>query len=207
MKRLIILTGSPLCHNPRVIKEATALAATGFSVEVLGAWLDPELKARDQALLARLPFRFTPVLDAATQPWEWRKCRLCVKLARLWHQYTGRESVWQLGYVTHALARTVRTRRHQTDLFIAHSEPALWAVSQLQNRKSEIGNRKCAVGVDMEDWFSEDLPLETRRHRPVKLLRSLEQNVLCKGQYATCTSRAMSEALAKEYGCRPPTVM
>jgi len=35
--QITILTGSPLCHNPRVLKEGTALATAGFRVEVLGA--------------------------------------------------------------------------------------------------------------------------------------------------------------------------
>jgi glycosyltransferase involved in cell wall biosynthesis len=59
----------------------------------------------------------------------------------------------------------------------------------------------------MEDWFSEDLTPVARRQRPVKLLRSLEQGVLKRGAHSTCTSRAMSEALAKEYDCHPPTVI
>jgi hypothetical protein len=63
------------------------------------------------------------------------------------------------------------------------------------------------IGIDMEDWFSEDLPAETRRQRPVKLLRRLEQEVLRSAAHATCTSRAMSAALASEYGCRPPAVV
>jgi glycosyltransferase involved in cell wall biosynthesis len=59
----------------------------------------------------------------------------------------------------------------------------------------------------MEDWFSEDLPAEARQHRPIKLLRSLERGALKRAEHATCTSHAMSAALAKEYGCRPPAVI
>jgi glycosyltransferase involved in cell wall biosynthesis len=92
---------------------------------------------------------------------------------------------------------------------IAHSEQALWAVAQVRGQKSEVRSQNSAprIGIDMEDWFSEDLPSETRRQRPVKLLRSLEQGVLKLGAHTTCTSRAMSEALARKYGCRPPAVI
>jgi len=51
LKKVLILTGIHLCNNPRVIKEATALAEAGFEVEVLSEWINPILKARDQALL------------------------------------------------------------------------------------------------------------------------------------------------------------
>ena len=62
----------------------------------------------------------------------------------------------------------------------------------------------CLVGVDMEDWFSEDLPLEARTHRPVRLFRNLERKLLTLGKYFACPSRAMSEALAREFGCPQP---
>lgn len=198
MKKVLILTDSHLCHNPRVIKEATALQNAGYKVEVLGGWFDPALKARDQALLAGLPFQFTPVLDVTREKLPGLKSRLCVRAARVWHLRTGIETRWQLGYTVGGLLRAARQRK--ADLFIAHAEPALWVASRL----AAPGFR---VGVDMEDWFSEDLPPEARRQRPVRLLRRLEQEVLKLSAHSTCTSRAMSEALAADYGCRPPAVI
>jgi glycosyltransferase involved in cell wall biosynthesis len=197
---IVILTGNHLCHNPRVIKEATALAAAGFEVEVLGAWISAELKARDLELLTNLPFQFTPVLDVTQDKWTWMKCRAFGKAARMFHQRTGIETRWQLGYTVGALARAARQRK--ADLFIAHSEPALWALSALRSLSPVL-----RLGVDMEDWFSEDLMPEARRQRPAKLLRSLEERALKHGAHSTCTSQAMSKALAKEYGCRPPVVI
>jgi glycosyltransferase involved in cell wall biosynthesis len=63
------------------------------------------------------------------------------------------------------------------------------------------------VGVDMEDWFSEDLLPEARRNRPIKLLRSLEKELLVSGAYKSCPSQVMSEALAQKYGCSRPVVI
>ena len=59
----------------------------------------------------------------------------------------------------------------------------------------------------MEDWFSEDLLPESRRRRPLVLLRFLERELLVRGVYASCPSRVLSEALAKEYGGKPPIVL
>jgi glycosyltransferase involved in cell wall biosynthesis len=59
----------------------------------------------------------------------------------------------------------------------------------------------------MEDWFSEDLPEDARRTRPIRLLASLERSLLSSGAHTTCTSKSMSDALAAAYGCRPPTVV
>jgi glycosyltransferase involved in cell wall biosynthesis len=167
-------------------------------VEVLSEWINPILKARDQALLEKLKFRYTPVLDATRNRLSWMKSRLSVKAAKLWHQRTGIESHWQIGYSVGALARTARQRK--ADLFIAHLEPGLWAGSQLSTLNSQLG-------LDLEDWYSEDLPPETRRQRPVRLLKRLERGALNRAAHSTCTSHAMSAALVAEYGCRPPVVI
>ena len=58
-----ILSGNHLCHNPRVIKEATALQEAGYDVEVLGGWMDAALKARDIQLMAKVKFRYRPLRD------------------------------------------------------------------------------------------------------------------------------------------------
>jgi glycosyltransferase involved in cell wall biosynthesis len=219
MPAISILTGGHLCHNPRVIKEATALQDCGYDVEVLGGWYDRALKMRDQELMTKVKFRYRPLHDLTEQA-SWRFwLRLCSKCAAAVHARTGCETHWQLGYFVSALQKAVR--RSRADLFIAHLEQALWVVSRVQEQTAQRGTGKpagtnlnshlslwnCRLGVDMEDWFSEDLPPEARRRRPIRLLRSSEQKVLRCAVHTTCTSRAMSEALASEYGCRPPAVV
>ena len=111
---------------------------------------------------------------------------------------TGWESPHQLGFVVNSM--TAHARAIAADLFIAHSEPALYVAWTLMRD----GRR---VGVDMEDWFSEDLLPESRRQRPLRLLRFLERELLVHGVCASCPSRVMSEALANEYDCKPPIVL
>lgn len=202
MSSVIILTGNHLCHNPRVHKEAAALVTAGFDVEVLGAWVDSALKARDQELLVRTPFHFTPVLDLTQRnsaaKLQKQVCRARNKSGQLAFRFAGVPNRWQLGYAVNALGRVARRRK--ADLFIAHSEAALLVTRDLLDSG-------CRVGLDMEDWFSEDLLPEARKYRPVRLLSELERKVLRQGVYATCPSRAMSEALAREYGCPAPAVV
>lgn len=214
MPSVAILTGSHLCHNPRVIKEANSFTEAGYKVDVLGGWFDPVLKARDQELMAKIKFQFRPLHDLTQQPALRFGLRLRGRLASLLHATTGCENHWQLGYFVSALAKAAR--RSKADLLIAHSEQALWAIHKIGKRKSDDSSQfqlsafsfqDLRIGVDMEDWFSEDLPPETRRHRPIKLLRSLEKKLLCGVAYTTCTSQAMSEALVGEFGCRPPAVI
>jgi glycosyltransferase involved in cell wall biosynthesis len=200
--RIVLISGNSLCHNPRVMKAAATLARHGHDVHVLGAWLEADLKARDQAMLARAPFRFEPVFDATlpgfcgTAAHALRRARR--KAANTVYRFAGWQSRDQLGY---GIARLLtRARALAADLYIAHSEPALYVVWCLM----QDGRR---VGVDMEDWYSQDLLADARARRPLNLLRRLERELLVKGAYATCPSRAMSEAMAAAYGGKPPAVI
>ena len=201
-KAIVLLSGNHLCHNPRALKEADALSAAGYDVELLGGWYDEERAERDRALLQNRTWRFVPVVDwtkpSISARIQRQVQRAKSRIGRELHRCLNLENRWQLGYSTGKLLGAALSRN--ADLYIAHSEPAMWAAARLLKR----GRR---VGVDMEDWFSEDLLPEVRRQRPVKLLRRLEQGVLSRAGHATCTSRAMAEALAQEYGCETPVVI
>jgi len=194
---IVILTGNHLSNNPRVIKEGTTLANAGYTVTVIGAWFDGGLKARDLEMQKSLPFSFKPAIDGAGNTLRRLKVRASVKLGAVAHRFARFESRSQLGYAY----RGLRAAPHQLgDLYIAHSEAAM-AVAE------DLLHDGFLVGIDLEDWFSEDLPPEARKLRPIRLLRQLEHRLLTSGRYASCTSRAMSEALASEFGCSQPTVI
>lgn len=167
---IVLLTGNHLCHNPRAFKEATTLAREGHRVTLLGAWTSSELKRRDQALLAGLSLDYVPVIDTTASTVRAQILRLARravgKAALLLHRTLGVESRILLGQSVGGLLRSAR--RTKADLFIAHSEAALFVGRALAAR----GRR---VAVDFEDWFSEDLLPEARKARPVQLLRELRE--------------------------------
>jgi glycosyltransferase involved in cell wall biosynthesis len=200
--RVLVVTGSHLCHNPRAHKEAAALSAAGFDVEVLGAWTETSLADQDRAMLRTSQFRYTPVVDLTRGDFSAVRSRHCARLRRglsvRAHRLFRIESRWQLGNVYPALRRAVS--RTAADLAIAHSETALAAVSDFRRRGQQSG-------VDMEDWFSEDLLPAARRNRPLRMLHQLESDLLVHGGFSSCPSGVMSQALAEAYGCRLPTVI
>jgi glycosyltransferase involved in cell wall biosynthesis len=91
-------------------------------------------------------------------------------------------------------------RRTRADLTIVHSEGGLWVGAQLLAE----GFR---VGVDFEDWFSEDLLPEARTSRPIAELKSLEKHLARECVYSLTTSQALSNALAETYQAPKPSIV
>ena len=185
-RSIALLTGNPLRANPRTIKEAAALAEAGFKVVVLGAWSAEDGVEADKNVAERGGYAFVALLPPDTL--EGKLHRLVQRASRKvmpWSQ-------WTFGLMPLVLEK--EAKRLKPDLVIAHSEPALFAALALHKRGAK-------VGVDMEDWFSEDLPAESRRHRPVALLRESERALLRGAAHATCTTEVMADALAREYEC------
>ena len=192
MARIRILIGAHLSTAPRPFKEARALAEAGHDVTMQGVWYDDVLAGRDESLLRKAPFTFVPVVDL-------RRSGLLPRLRRrlgmeTWRRFK-RFSPSSLGYgVRQHLAQA---RAAKADLTIAHSEGTLWVAAQL-------ANEGCRVGVDFEDWFSEDLPEGERLRRPVVRLRDLERHLLRHARYRLAPSHAMARALGEMAGTEPP---
>jgi glycosyltransferase involved in cell wall biosynthesis len=196
--RIVLLTASHLCNNPRAVKEADALSEAGYEVEVLGWATDSSHHAEDLTILRSRSWTFTPfvnLLQASPtnrlRSLAWRAER---RLAFSVAQNLGWHSAAQLGGWRRALLAVARQR--DADLFIAHSALTIWVGTRLQRE----GRR---VGVDMEDWFSREHP----EPYPSALVAAREAELLRASPHATCTSRAMGLALAHAYGGAPPKVV
>ena len=200
MARILILIGAHLCMAPRPQKEAATLAAAGHEVTVCGVWFNAGLAERDRTLLHQQTYQFEPALDF--RPHQSKLKRWGVRLkARL-----AKEAFWHLGIFTPALmgygaqALLNKAKQFKADLTIVHSEAGLWVAQQL----IKSGYR---VGVDFEDWFSQDLLPEVQKTRPVQHIAHLEQFLLAQCTYKVTTSQAMATALSKHYGTSTPQVI
>ncbi|OKH56229.1 glycosyl transferase family 1 [Calothrix sp. HK-06] len=199
MAKILILIGAHLCTAPRPQKEAETLANAGHDVTVRGFWFDPELVERDRLLMADKKWRFEPIIDF--QPTYRLKnlgIRLQSRLAKELFQRFGIFSPVLLGYGTNAMLKAARLAK--ADLIIVHSEGGLWVGKKLL----EEGFR---VGVDFEDWFSEDLLPSDRATRPIHQLKLLESYLARNCTYCLTTSHALASALADAYQAPKPTVI
>jgi glycosyltransferase involved in cell wall biosynthesis len=199
MAKILILIGGHLCTAPRSQKEAETLVNAGHDVMVRGVWFDPELVTRDCLLMANKQWKFSPILDF--QPTHrltnWR-IRLQTRIAKERYRRFKHFSPALLGYGARAMLSAAR--QSHADLTIVHSEVGLWVGSQLLNQ----GFR---VGVDFEDWFSEDLLPEARTARPIAQLKTLEARLIRECKYCLTTSHAMADAMATAYNAPKPTVI
>jgi len=190
--RISIVTSGHISTNPRVWREADALANGGHEVTVIGVRFDPKLAEIDKQMLSRRSWVYQAAADLRSHS-LWHRGR-----ARLGRTLLGGNvrDPYALGY---AVDRVLRSAiKQKADLTITHLEVAMWVGTKLHRR----GFR---VGVDIEDWYSESRA-ETNVPR-ARFLRALEHEILNRSVHATTTSHAMADALAARYQCRKPKVI
>lgn len=197
MPYVAIVTGAHLCRNPRVVKEAEALSEAGYRVTVLRPVLDPALAAQDVDIASDTAWAVQTTADLSASRGASVWARL-VRRAAMEAVRRGTEHPEALGY---GVRRSLQLARALgADLTIGHQEVGLWVV----NRLADEGRR---VGVDLEDWYSEDLLPEARQSRPLRLLRREEAAAVQRGGHVTTTSQALADRLAETYGGPAPTVI
>lgn len=193
--RILIVTSGSLSRNPRPAKEAATLAQAGYRVTVLRPSEGEHYDQLDRELKGDSGYR-----DEWIQPDSGAGSRVLRRLQR-WIAVRllplGIEHPAALGAGTRLLERA---RKLPAELTIVHNETALWAGMHLMRE-----GRK--VAADIEDWYSEDLEEQDRRHRPLKLLRQLETSMLHHAAYVSTTSRSMSSALHERFGGNPAEVI
>lgn len=202
MPRILILAAGHLWSNPRSQKEADALAGAGHQVKIGGIWFDQAGADLDFGLASGRAWKFEPFLDLrpATRIGRARNllARSGNRLAREAYSRLGIRSPSLFGYGTREMLRTaIRTA---ADLTIVRSEAGMWVANSLLDR----GQR---VGVDFEDWYSEDLQPGSRATHPIRWLKQLERRVAAECVYAVTTSAVMANEIAAEYRVPAPHVV
>jgi hypothetical protein len=198
VKKIVLLSGNHICHNPRVVKEADALVDLGIGVQVVGGATSAALKEKDRKVFAGRKWGYEYAYDLTKGGPGCLAMKLQRKAGELAFRGIGWANPWQISYGTGKILAAAREK--EADLTIAHWDPALPAAVRLLREGKQ-------VGVDMEDWFSGDVREADQRRRPLALLQRLEKRLLCEGRHSSCPSEAMADALVEAYGCPRPTVI
>ncbi len=192
MAKITIVTSGHICTNPRVWREADALAAAGHEVTVIGLWLNAKQAAIDEEMLRRRSWLYRPALDMRSHSF-WHRFRRRIGQTLLSARI---RDPYAFGYAVNRIWKAAVKQR--ADLTICHLELAMWVGTKLH----KSGFR---VGIDMEDWYSES-SLATSSPRS-RFLRLLEGRILRQSVHSTTTSHAMAGALAERYKCGKPKVI
>lgn len=199
MARITLVVPAHLCMVPRPQKEAVALQELGHEVVILGVWFDEEMATLDLELARRLGVRYQPVVDLRGMGLSSTFGRFISRISNRCSKYlyksfsTVTPSLFGLG--VGQLCKSARSK--QGAITIGHGEAGLFVVNEL----SKNGQN---VGVDFEDWYSEDLLPSARVHRPIKHFQQMELKILAKAKYCITTSKALSQSLSQS---TPPRVV
>lgn len=185
--RILIIAGCHLANAPRVQKEARTLRLAGAEVIVCGTWSSAALADEDVLLARLLDIDFRPVVDIRNA--SGFRIRVLQRLATELYKRFKWVSSRNFGIGVPELLQ--EARRIKADLTIVHLESGLWIAKELLATNQ-------SVGVDFDDWFSQDLPEADRLGRPVVALQALERHLLVHASYCTTTTRVMAAAIAAD---------
>jgi glycosyltransferase involved in cell wall biosynthesis len=202
MRRVCLVTTSQPSANPRLVKEADALADAGCQVHVVGAhWVDWATEA-DAKLLARRRWTMSFVdWRRSVNPALWWKSRLRQHAAIATCRVAGPvRHVDELAMTRLAPELTREARRQRADLFIAHN---LGALPVALDAAARCG---AAVGFDAEDFHSGQLsgPGEQLLRR---VTESVERRTLPRCDYVTAAAPLIADAYARLCAIPRPTVV
>jgi len=201
MKRICILTQSHLCRNPRVVKEANALASAGFDVSILTTFTYADLLEEDLKLIDTKKIKYKGIINIIPgQASKWYRLRNRIE-RRIAGELIGRfglENANALGY--HYSRNLKLAIQENADLYTCHQE-----VSTVIGCK--LIERGFKVAFDFEDWYSHDLLPDANKTRPIKLLEKYEKFALNNAVLNYTTSESMANAFAEFANSAKPKVL
>lgn len=201
MKKICIVTTRHISYNPRVLKEADALDAAGYTVVVVTIRNDGKQAEFDDQLMAARKWTLRTV--------NFRKDR--GEERRYWVYLSVKQRIFQLlskiglgwGIAERAAEKAFDglrdlARVQRADLYIAHHAEALGAAF------AAARDNKARFGFDAEDFHT---GMEDSNAAANRMIAFLEVKYLPRCQYLTAASKGIAEAYRDKYGVPMPLVL
>lgn len=203
--RITLVTSAHVANNPRLVKEADALARAGHVVTVVAPWQRAELAARDDALITSRPWTLHRVRmgrHGLRAGLRWIAGALVEKaasrlfaLGAAWPAVTDRALTRNLGALLDA------ARAQPADVVVGHNLQALPVAARTAH---DLGAR---LAFDVEDLHTGELPDEPRHAVRRALVADVERRYLPRCHALVASSEGIADEIVKLYRVRRPLVV
>lgn len=201
-KTVCLVTSGHVGSNPRLVKEADALARAGARVKVVAVNVTrlPEVQARDSHILGRGLWPCTLVGGGS---WASRLLPAVLRRVATLAFSRGIRSDWVActAYSAHIARLSRAAEAIPADLYIAHNLaalPASWNAATTNNGR---------LGFDAEDFHSGQFTASEEGALALRLTRHIEQRYLPCCDYVTAASPGIARAYAAANGLNVPTTI
>jgi glycosyltransferase involved in cell wall biosynthesis len=202
-RRICLITPGHLSTNPRLTKEADALAAEGYSVEVVSCDYQDWARRADEDFSARPWRRSKRVRFGPMSPVPLR-VRQGVRLrVSRWLFSCGKSTASCINSAWHPAGPELlrATTSINADLYVAHYPAALPAAAVAASR------HYAAYAYDAEDFHLGDSPEKQEFDLLRRLTRAIEDRYLYGAKYVTAASPGIADAYVEAYGVERPKVL
>lgn len=209
LRRVCLITPTHLAANPRLVKEADALAEAGYDVQVFACQYMDWAVEGDRTILQQAKWRANLLCwKSDRQPYMFWKSRFrqhiyrrLLQLLRSDGLSEGDEKLALYAYDRVIPEMLEQVLTDPADLYIAHNLQAL-PVAVIAARKHHA-----KVGFDAEDFHSGMLPFRAPPSITDRLTEFFESLYLSKCDYITASSPGIAEAYAATYGIPKPVTI
>lgn len=203
--RVCLVTPAHICNNPRLVKEADALAGAGHDVRVVSLSARADFRARDLELMRGRAWALRHVevaRDRAGGRLRWLRDAVLQRLARgAWDTGLRVGRVADRAMSRHVGLLAAAAAEAPSDLIVAHNLAALPAAARAASRL------RARLGFDIEDLHAGELPDEARHDAERARIRAVERRHLPRCARLTASSEGIADAIAAEYGVPRPEVV
>jgi glycosyltransferase involved in cell wall biosynthesis len=201
--RVCLITPGHASTNPRLVKEADALVAAGYSVRVVSCeylrWArEADFEYRTRPWWGAGKVRFGPLAPLTT------------RLKQYLRQRIGRMRIGR-GSMTEAAVNAAwhpagpdlirAAARVEADLYVAHYPTALPAAANAARLHGAL------YAFDAEDFHLGDAPEKPEFDFSRKMIRAIEARYLPGAAYVTASSPEIADAYVHSYGIAKPKVI
>lgn len=202
--RICAVTPHQLLNNPRIVKEADALAAAGHDVRVISVRKRPEQSALETRATRGAKWRHQTIDIERTRAGRalWMRTGIRQKTAvALWRRGGRGRRLAGLAYARTCNETIDAIVAEGADLVIAHAQPMLFPAWIAARR---LG---CPWGFDCEDILSEEYGEGIAAPAHQALVRYVESLFMPKADYVTTASAEFGPWLSAHYGIGDTTFL